>query len=246
MTLSKKDKKQLIRDGIDFGIEELGFSKSASHLKTLQGLPLYTLYNCDGEVDYSSFRPLIVAQSIEEQLGGSDTLIYKSFANENGISRSMLKFSPEPIIQVLYHEMFHNINNFYSENESYADAVGFFAAKEFSKQDSRLDLDILIQSEETFNQISSQIKDFVLTGISNNKVSLFEQTIQNFDDYHHQRFNYGINDAFLARCSEYCSDYTIAREKLDERGVKSFLNKPKNESEMKFDDSSIDWDYYGI
>lgn len=249
------NKRKLIKDGIKLAREELSLQFKESELKIVRN-NYYTVYasmkkslhSALYEEDYpdacKDFKTHFFASRFQKFLDKNyfDTLLYKVHAsNPRGLSKHLLNFSPEEIIPVLFHEIFHSCmrkisprHTIYGE-ESFAEAFSYFLGIEFSKLDNRLNTDLLIESEYAFENISLFIRqcvDEVEKGKVNDKFyrdseRICRKIMTNLDDYQKQRFDYPFNNAFLLRYKKYCYDYYTNKQqvyKFKPKDISKFIN----------------------
>jgi hypothetical protein len=242
--MNYNEKKRLIKEGAKFAREELGFQFRRSCLRMRRN-PHYAVYAGDSSLcipseewevsekgekvsEVESFRTPFFAGRFRESLerGGLDTMLYTVHASNRGLSKSLLDFSPEGIVQVLFHEIFHghlkekSPYTLIKDEESLADAMGYLCGIEFSKLNGQLDTDSLVKSENTFEKVSLFLKqciDRVKRGeISEEFYTTSGKTLRkflpDFDDYQRQRFDYEFNNAFLVRYRDYCYNYPESKK----------------------------------
>lgn len=230
--MKTKDRRTLVNEVAKFSRDVLGMDFHRYFLRRW-GRTVYDLHvsdknglftpNLDNTIIHSYNFNTIYHNKMVFENKGFDTLLYSVYGRSNGFSKKLMDFSPESVTQVLFHEILHNhyranhipYNSF--KEESLADAFGYLSAIEFSKTNSLLNTDYLIESEKIFEEFSSFIKDSVETvcigtntkEFYNNSKRNLKEIISKFDpqDYQKQRIDYEFNNAFLLRYKDYCYNY---------------------------------------
>ncbi len=239
--MNNKTKKRLIEDVVRFSEEELGLKFGKSFLSR-QGLPFYFVYVSEKNNLQIPIKAFMVGKSKLRfrtycsaflfqkslQIRNFDTMIYKCYAHSQELSKALFNFSAGAVTQVLFHEIFHNhilgrIEDRHSNyEESFADAIGYLGAIEFSKRTSLLNTDFLLESENAFEKVSLFIKKSI-DNVREKKIGNnfyfdaqknLEKITSGLDDYQIQRFNYKFNNSFLVRCEPYCYNYSSNKDVL--------------------------------
>lgn len=239
-----EEKIKLIKTISDFAKDQMGLVSSFEPWKLFNETEKYCLYASkknlvespkgfgfsNGKITrpYELFGTDIKeAKKRESELkrNGFDTLLYSAKATRGGLSKDVLKYSPEIISKLVLHESFHNYINenkikiAYDFEESFAELFEFLGTIEFSKKYGCLDIQRLIKIENEIENVSK----LVIEGLNSfNEIKDKEKYFKNFrkkldkiiwTHYQRQRFNYEINGAFFIRYKDYYQRYLEIKEK---------------------------------